>query len=172
LLEKLEVTTVQIEEVELLISEETCAVFTPLEEQLKKCLNAVFSQNERQKPVILIPWIEESDSSFRAEGIKLSYLNWIRYMLEKFEMNFNYRSFQFDTSNPDSVNYFEERDYFAAIKAESIFYGIDVYRLARIAMSDKITPPHVILNDDVNVDRVLGKFLNAECPSIIITTGR
>jgi hypothetical protein len=164
LLEKLGITTAQIQEVELLISEETCnAVFTPLEEKLKNCLNAVFSQNGRQKPAILIPWLEGFDDMLMARGIESSYLNWIENMLKKFEMNFNYRLFQFYTSNPDSFYYFTERDYSNAI---------NVYRLARIAMSDKIIPPHVILNDDVNGDRELGKFLNAECPSIIITTGR
>jgi hypothetical protein len=175
LLEKLGLTNAQIQEVELLISEETCnAVFAPLEEKLKNCLNAVFSQNKRQKSVILIPWLEVFDDSFfKARRIESSYLNWIENMVKKFEINFNYRLFQFDTSNPDSFDYFkEEKDYFAAIKAKLIFYGIDVYRLARITMSDKIIPPHVILNDDVNGDRELGQFLNAECPSIIITTGR
>jgi hypothetical protein len=174
LLEKLGLTSTQIQEVELLISEETCnAVFPPLEEKLKNCLNIVFSQNERQKPTILIPWLEEFDNrSINARGIESSCLNWIENMVKKFEMNFNYRLFQLDTSN---LHYFkdeEEHDYFAAIKAELIFYGIDVYRFARIEMSDIIIPPHVILNDDVNGDRELGQFLNAECPSIIITTGR
>jgi hypothetical protein len=173
LLEKLGLTTAQIQEVELLISEETCnAVFPPLEEKLKNCLNAVFSQNERQKPVILIPWLEEFDHRlFHVRAIESSYLNWIENMLKKFEMNFNYRLFQFDTSNPYSSLYFkEERDCFAVIKAGLIFSGIRIYKLGRIMMSDKIIPPHVILNDDVNGDRELGKFLNAECPSIIITT--
>jgi hypothetical protein len=92
LLEKLGLTTAQIQEVELLISEENCnAVFAPLEEKLKNCLNAVFSQNGRQKPAILIPWLEEFDE----RCIEPSYLNWIENMVRKFEMNFNYRSFQF-----------------------------------------------------------------------------
>jgi hypothetical protein len=173
LLEKLGLTTAQIQEVELLVFEETCnAVFAPSEEKLKNCLNTVFSQNGRQKPAILIPWLEEFVDRFKTRGIESYYLNWIENMVKKFETNFNYRLFQFDTSDLNSFHYFKERDYFAAIKAELIFYGIGVYRLARIAMSDKIIPPHVILNDDVNGDRELGKFLNAECPSIIITTGR
>jgi hypothetical protein len=172
LLEKLGLTTAQIQDVELLISKETCnAVFAPLEEKLKNCLNAVFSQNGRRKPTILIPWLEEF-GRFNA-GIESAYLNWIENMLKKFEMNFNYRLFQFDISNPNYFRYFtKKRDYFAEIKAKLIFDGINLYRLARIAMSDKIIPPHVILNDDVNGDRELGQFLNAECPSIIITTGR
>jgi hypothetical protein len=175
LLEKLGLTTAQIQEVELLISEETCnAVFAPLEEKLKNCLNTVFSQNERQKPVILIPWLEEFDHRlFHVRAIESSYLNWIGNMLKQFEMNFNYRLFQFDTSNPYSSLYFkEERDRFAVIKAGLIFSGIRIYKLGRITMSDKIIPPHVILNDDINGDRELGQFLNAEYPNIIITTGR
>jgi hypothetical protein len=173
LLEKLGLTTAQIQDVELLVFEETCnAVFAPLEEKLKNCLNAVFSQNERQKPAMLIPWLEEFDNRlFNARGIESSYLNWIENMLKKFEMDFNYRLFQFDTSN----HYFKDEEkwnYFVAIKKELIFNGIGHYRLGRIAMSDKIIPPHVILNDDVNRDRELGQFLNAECPSIIIITGR
>jgi hypothetical protein len=173
LLEKFGLTTAQIQEVELLISEKTCnAVFAPLEEKLNNCLNAVFSQNERQKPAILIPWIEEFGRS-NARGIESAYLNWIENMVKKFEMNFSYKPFQFDTSNPNSGFYFkQEWDYFASIRATLIFDGINLYRLARIAMSDKIISPHVILNDDVNGDRDLGQFLNAECPSIIITTGR
>jgi hypothetical protein len=175
LLEKLGLTTAQIQEVELLI-EETCnAVFAPLEEKLKNCLNAVFSQNERQKPVILIPWLEEFQARwFIGRRIESSYLNWIENMVKKFQMNFNYRLFQFDRSIPNYSLYFNEvrdRDYFAAIEAYLIFYGSGLYRLSRIAMSDEIIPPHVILNDDVNGDRDLGQFLNAECPSIIITTG-
>jgi hypothetical protein len=176
LLEKLGLTTAQIQEVELLISEETCnAVIAPLEEKLKNCLNDLFSQKERQKPAILIPWIEGFDDRPKARGMESSYLNWIEKMVKKFGTNFNYRFFQFDTSHPDCSYFFkdeEKRDCFARIEIQLIFYGIHVYRLARIAMSDKIIPPHVILNDDVNGDRELGQFLNAECPSIIITTGR
>jgi hypothetical protein len=173
LLEKLGLTNAQIQEVELLISKETCnAVFAPLEEKLKNCLNAVFSQNERQKPAILIPWLEVFDESFfMARRIESSYLNWIENMVKTFEINFNYRLFQFDTS--DSAEYLKkEKDYFAAIRVRLIFNGVELYRLAWIAMSDKIIPPHVILHDGVKGDRQLGQFLNAECPSVIITTGR
>jgi hypothetical protein len=123
LLEKLGLITAQIQEVELLISEENCnAVFAPLEEKLKNCLNAILP-NESQKPAILIPWLEEH--RFKARGIESSYLNWIENMVKKFEMNFNYRLFQFDTSNGNYSYYFkQERHYFAAVEKGLIFMGL------------------------------------------------